>query len=65
MKKVISVLLVLVMIVAMSACAFADSKVIYFLPPAMTSPFYASCIEGAEPVAEALGYELKVLAPKS
>ena len=65
MKKTISVILVLVMILAMSTCAFAEGKKIVFLPPAMTSPFYASCIEGAEPVAEALGYELEVLAPKS
>ena len=31
----------------------------------MTSPFYASCIQGATPVAEALGYELIVMAPES
>ena len=36
-----------------------------FLPPAMTSPFYAACIEGATPVAEAFGYDLLVMAPPS
>ena len=36
-----------------------------FLPPAMTSPFYAACIEGATPVCDALGYELVVMAPES
>jgi ribose transport system substrate-binding protein len=30
----------------------------------MTSPFYASCIEGAKPVAEAAGYELILMAPE-
>ena len=29
----------------------------------MTSPFYASCIEGATPVAEANGYDLLVMSP--
>lgn len=65
MKKIISLCLVLVIVLAMCTCAFADSKKLVFLPPAMTSPFYASCIKGAEPVAVALGYELEVLAPKS
>ena len=65
MKKIISLCLVLVLVLAMCTCAFAEGKKIVFLPPAMTSPFYASCIEGAEPMAEALGYELEVLAPKS
>ena len=65
MKKVLSLCLVLVLVLAMCTCAFADGNKIVMLPPAMTSPFYASCIEGAEPVAEALGYELEVLAPPS
>jgi ribose transport system substrate-binding protein len=42
----------------------AASNEIAFLPPAMTSPFYASCIEGAKPVAEAAGYELILMAPE-
>ena len=60
MKKVLALVLVMLLVVASAAVA---EGVIGFLPPAMTSPFYASCIEGATPVAEALGYELKVLAP--
>ena len=53
MKKVLALVLVLMMVLSCSALA-ADQ--LGFLPPAMTSPFYASCIEGATPVAEALGY---------
>ena len=60
MKKILALVLVMLLVVASAAVA---EGVIGFLPPAMTSPFYASCIEGATPVAEALGYELKVLAP--
>ena len=64
MKKVLA--LVLVMMMAFCASAMAEeTPVLGFLPPAMTSPFYASCIEGAQPVADALGYELSVLAPPS
>ena len=62
MKKVLALVLVMLMILTSSALA-ADK--LGFLPPAMTSPFYASCIEGATPVAEALGYELVVMAPES
>ena len=62
MKKALA--LVLVLLIALTSSAFAADK-LGFLPPAMTSPFYASCIEGATPVAEALGYELEVLAPPS
>lgn len=64
MKKVLALVLVLMMALCVSAMAEA-TPVLGFLPPAMTSPFYASCIEGAQPVADALGYELKVLAPPS
>lgn len=39
-------------------------KEIAFLPPAMTSPFYASCIEGAKETADKLGYTLVVTAPE-
>ena len=42
-----------------------EKKTIAFLPPAMISPYYASCINGAKPQAEALGYELLVSAPDS
>ena len=62
MKKALA--LVLVLLIALTSSAFAADK-LGFLPPAMTSPFYASCIEGATPVADALGYELEVLAPPS
>ncbi|MBR2699826.1 MAG: hypothetical protein IKE76_14665, partial [Clostridia bacterium] len=62
MKKVLAILLVMMMV--LSGAALAEGK-LGFLPPAMTSPFYASCIEGATPVADALGYELEVLAPPS
>ena len=62
MKKALA--LVLVLLIALTSSAFAADQ-LGFLPPAMTSPFYASCIEGATPVAEALGYELEVLAPPS
>ncbi len=62
MKKALA--LVLVLLVALTSSAFAADK-LGFLPPAMTSPFYASCIEGATPVADALGYELEILAPPS
>ncbi len=60
MKKLICLFLVFLM---MPAAALAAE--IGFLPPAMTSPFYASCIEGATPVAEAFGYELLIMAPPS
>ena len=62
MKKALA--LVLVMLMVLTSSAFAADQ-LGFLPPAMTSPFYASCIEGATPVAEALGYELEILAPPS
>jgi ribose transport system substrate-binding protein len=62
MKKLLALLLVLMLSLTATA-ALADE--IGFLPPAMTSPFYASCIEGATPVATASGYELLVMAPPS
>ena len=62
MKKVFA--LILVLMLALTSSAFAADQ-LAFLPPAMTSPFYAACIEGATPVAEALGYELVIMAPES
>lgn len=62
MKKALA--LVLVLMIALASTALAADQ-LGFLPPAMTSPFYASCIEGATPVADALGYELVVMAPES
>ena len=50
MKKVFVLVLALALL-----CSSALAAEIGFLPPAMTSPFYASCIEGATPVAEANG----------
>ena len=64
MKKVLALVLVMMMAFCFSAMA-EETPILGFLPPAMTSPFYASCIEGAQPVADALGYELSVLAPPS
>ena len=62
MKKVFA--LVIALMLALTSMAFAEGQ-LGFLPPAMTSPFYASCIEGATPVADALGYELVIMAPES
>ena len=62
MKKVLAIVLAMLMVLSCSAMA-ADQ--LGFLPPAMTSPFYAACIEGATPVATALGYELVVMAPEA
>jgi len=62
MKKVLALVLALMMVLSCSAFA-ADQ--LGFLPPAMTSPFYAACIKGAEPVAAALGYELVIMAPEA
>ena len=62
MKKILA--FVLVMMLVLTGAAMAEGQ-LGFLPPAMTSPFYASCIEGATPVAEALGYELVIMAPES
>ena len=46
MKKILVLVLALALL-----CSSALAAEIGFLPPAMTSPFYASCIEGATPVA--------------
>ena len=66
MKKLVAILVAFVLVLGLGA-AFAEeeTKTIAFLPPAMTSPYYASCISGATPVAEELGYELLVSAPQS
>lgn len=64
MKKIFTLLLALSLLVGMGSVALAVDE-IGFLPPAMTSPFYAACIEGATPVAEANGYELRVMSPPS
>lgn len=61
MKKLFAIVLALTLFASVGAYAAE----IGFLPPAMTSPFYASCIEGATPVAAANGYELLILAPES
>ena len=61
MKKILSLILVFLLA---AVPALAASNEIAFLPPAMTSPFYASCIEGAQPVADAAGYKLVLMAPE-
>ncbi len=63
MKKLLALLLVLSL--SMIATAALAAEEIGFLPPAMTSPFYAACIEGAKPVATAKGFELLIMAPPS
>ena len=66
MKKVLALIVVLMLALSVAVTATAEeTPKLGFLPPAMTSPFYASCIEGATPVAEALGYELVIMAPES
>ncbi len=62
MKKLLVLLLVLMLSLSATAALAAE---IGFLPPAMTSPFYAACIQGATPVATASGYELLIMAPPS
>lgn len=62
MKKLFALILVLMLSLSATAAFAAE---IGFLPPAMTSPFYAACIEGAKPVATASGYELLIMAPPS
>ncbi|MEF9972375.1 MAG: sugar ABC transporter substrate-binding protein [Clostridia bacterium] len=63
MKKLLSMVLACILVLTMSGAAMAAE--IGFLPPAMTSPFYAGCIEGATPVAESCGYDLLTMAPPS
>ncbi|MGI6696471.1 MAG: sugar ABC transporter substrate-binding protein [Christensenellales bacterium] len=62
MKKLLALILVMMLTLTATAALAAE---IGFLPPAMTSPFYAACIEGATPVATASGYELLIMAPPS
>jgi len=64
MKKFMTLVMVLVLALFIVPSAIAASTELAFLPPAMTSPFYASCIVGARPVAEAAGYSLVVMAPE-
>ena len=76
MKKMVSLVLVALLALSIVACAApagpaaesaqpaGEKKTLAFLPPAMISPYYASCIAGAKPAAEALGYELVTVAPE-
>ena len=64
MKKSFIWALVLLLALLSVPQALAASTEIAFLPPAMTSPFYASCIVGAKPVAEEAGYDLILMAPE-
>ena len=52
MKKLLCTLLAMLMLLSGVSAMAAE---IGFLSPAMTSPFYASCIEGGTPVATAYG----------
>ena len=65
MKKILALAIVLMLALAVAPTFAESTPQLGFLPPAMTSPFYASCIEGATPVADALGYELVIMAPES
>ena len=65
MKKILALVIALLLALTVATATAEEAPKLGFLPPAMTSPFYASCIEGATPVAEALGYELVVMAPES
>ena len=58
MKRIVSLMIVLALVLAMalSVASAEEKKSIAFLPPAMISPYYATCIAGAEPVAEELGF---------
>ena len=62
MKKLLCTLLAMLMLLSGVSAMAAE---IGFLSPAMTSPFYASCIEGGTPVATAYGYDLLTMAPPS
>ena len=62
MKKIFALMLAMALLCALVP---AMAETIAFLPPAMISPYYASCIAGAQPKAEELGYEFLVTAPES
>lgn len=74
MKRTYKAVALMLSMMAVGGLAFAGGgadkaagtkvKEIAFLPPAMISPYYASCIKGAEPVAKALGYKLVVASPE-
>ncbi len=75
MKKRIILVAVLVALFAFAALGFsapaaadegAEAKgTIAFIPPNMITPYYSMIIEGAQPTAEALGYELIVQSPSN
>ena len=69
-RRIFAVLMATVMTVGMSATVWAGDSAgengeIAFIPPDMTSPYYAMIIEGAEPTAEAAGYKLNVQSPST
>ena len=67
MRRASRIVAVMLLLVSVAGSVFAQGtkvKEIAFLPPAMISPYYASCIKGAEPVAKALGYKLVVASPE-
>ena len=69
-RRIFAVLMATVMTVGMSATVWAGDSAgengeIAFIPPDMTSPYYAMIIEGPEPTAEAAGYKLNVQSPST
>jgi len=67
MKRVSRMVLLVLVITMASAPVFAESgtKEIAFLPPAMISPYYATSIKGAQPIAQSLGYKLLIASPEN
>lgn len=65
MKKVVALLLALMLVLGVCTAFAEEQKTLAFLPPAMISPYYASCLEGAQAAADELGYKLDVAAPES
>lgn len=61
-------LFALIAVVALSGAVVAqddETRVVGFVPPALTSPFHVAMVEGATQRAEELGWELIVQAPAS
>lgn len=64
--KLVAVLLVVTLLLSVLGGAVAEEKKrVAMIPPAMTSPWYASAIAGAQKAADELGYELVTMAPPS
>lgn len=61
--RLMCTLLAVVLMLGMMTGAMAEGKRVAMIPPAMTSPWYSSAIDGAKKVADELGYELVTMAP--